>query len=58
MNLNEDQQDLKIDSDAMIPIICSLLSQMDDDAEDIVLLAREIYNFYLEDYRKQVTNKN
>jgi hypothetical protein len=50
MNLNEDQQDLKIDSDAMIPIICELLSQMED-AEDVVLLARKIYNAYLENYR-------
>lgn len=53
MNLNEDQQDLKIDSDAMIPIICGLLSQMDEDAEDVVLLARKIYNAYLEDYRNK-----
>jgi len=51
MNLNEDQQNLKIDSDAMIPIICALLSQMEEDAEDCVLLARDIYNAYLENYR-------
>ena len=50
MNLNEDQQNLKIDSDAMIPIICALLSQPED-AEDCVLLARDIYNAYLENYK-------
>ena len=51
MNLNEDQQDFKIDSDAMIPIICALLNQMDEDPEDTVLLARNIYNAYIENYK-------
>ncbi len=51
MNLNEDQQNLKIDSDAMIPIICALISQMEEDAEDTVLLAMNIYNAYLKNYK-------
>ncbi len=50
MNLNEDQQDRKIDSDAVIPIICALLPTWQEDDEELVIRARRIYDAYLENY--------
>jgi len=50
MNLNEEQEDMKIDSDAVIPIICALLPSWEEDDEELVIRARTIYQAYLNNY--------
>jgi hypothetical protein len=50
MNLHEEQQERKIDSDAIIPIICALLPTWEEDDEELIIRARSIYDAYLNNY--------
>jgi hypothetical protein len=50
MNLHEEQRERKIDSDAIIPIICALLPTWEEDDDELIIRARSIYDEYLNNY--------
>ena len=50
MNLDEADQEFKFDSDAMIPIICALIPKNEDNDEDLVERARQIYDAYIDNF--------